>query len=263
MGVRPGSHIRNPQRARVSTQVSSWLNFNPLSLRPDLWLDAADVFTITESGGDVSQWNDKSGNGYNFVQATGASQPKTGTRTQNGFNVIDFDGSNDFMTGGDILDLLSGGFTMFVVSKLDAAANLKGIAGKARFGNVSGRYTFIYNPNSFQTIFEDTANRVISNAPSPLTNSYAWTIRLIRNFEMRLWRDGRSVGTATPVGTTSYDIADIWMIGAYQSNVGSTPPTSNSYFDGFIGEIIFFLRDLTDFEVAQVNDYLRQKWRIY
>ena len=42
-------------------------------------MDGADSTTITIATG-VSQWNDKSGNAYNFTQATGASQP---TRTGN------------------------------------------------------------------------------------------------------------------------------------------------------------------------------------
>lgn len=73
--------------------VSSWLNFTPLSLEPELWLDASDISTITESSGSVSQWNDKSGKGRNLVQATGASQPTTGSATQNGLNVLSFSSS--------------------------------------------------------------------------------------------------------------------------------------------------------------------------
>lgn len=67
--------------------------FTPLSLAPVLWLDAADTSTITSSSGAVSQWNDKSGNGYNVTQSTGAAQPGTGSVTQNGLNVLTFDGS--------------------------------------------------------------------------------------------------------------------------------------------------------------------------
>jgi hypothetical protein len=47
-----------------------------------LWLDAADSSTITIATG-VSQWNDKSGNGYNFTQSTTTLQP---TRTGNYLN---------------------------------------------------------------------------------------------------------------------------------------------------------------------------------
>ena len=55
----------------------------PLSISGcQLWMDGADSTTITIATG-VSQWNDKSGNAYNFTQATGALQP---TRTGNYLN---------------------------------------------------------------------------------------------------------------------------------------------------------------------------------
>lgn len=63
-----------------------------------VWLDAADLSTITESGGDVSQWNNKGTLG-NFTQATAASQPTTGVGTLNGLNVINF--ASDFMISAD------------------------------------------------------------------------------------------------------------------------------------------------------------------
>ena len=78
--------------------------FSPLDLSPTLWLDASDETTITESGGAVSQWDDKSGNDNDLTQATSAKQPTSGTRTLNGLNVLDFDGSDDAMfaaTAGD------------------------------------------------------------------------------------------------------------------------------------------------------------------
>jgi len=68
----------------------------PASLNPDLWLDASDASTITESGGSVSQWDNK-GTLENFTQATSADQPTTGVTTQNGLNVIDFAG--DYLSG--------------------------------------------------------------------------------------------------------------------------------------------------------------------
>lgn len=70
----------------------------PVVLNSQLWLDAADLTTITESGGDVSQWDNK-GTLSNFTQATAASQPTTGVGTLNGLNVINF--ASDFMTGAN------------------------------------------------------------------------------------------------------------------------------------------------------------------
>lgn len=47
--------------------------FNPIDLNPLFWFDAS--YGVTESGGLVSQWEDKSGNGHDVYQATGSRQP--------------------------------------------------------------------------------------------------------------------------------------------------------------------------------------------
>jgi hypothetical protein len=74
--------------------------FSPLDLSPALWLDAADTSTITESSGSVSQWTNKGSLG-NVTQGTGANQPTTGSATQNGLNVLTFDGG-DRLAGGTV-----------------------------------------------------------------------------------------------------------------------------------------------------------------
>ena len=40
-----------------------------------LWLDAADTSSMTMNGSTVSQWNDKSGRGFNMTQPTAGNQP--------------------------------------------------------------------------------------------------------------------------------------------------------------------------------------------
>jgi len=84
---------RNRYRSRYRGSAASGGSppFTPASI-PNLlaWYDAADAGTIIQTAGSVSQWNDKSGNAYNVTQGTGASQPTTGTRTQNSLNVLDF-----------------------------------------------------------------------------------------------------------------------------------------------------------------------------
>ena len=66
--------------------------WTPALVRPALWLDAADLSTISVATG-VSEWRDKSGNGRHFTQGTGGTQP---TFTANGLNsipVLSFNGS--------------------------------------------------------------------------------------------------------------------------------------------------------------------------
>jgi len=59
------------------------------------WYDASDATTITASSGRVSEWRDKSDNGYHVAQGTAAERPTTSTRTIGGLNVIDFNQANN------------------------------------------------------------------------------------------------------------------------------------------------------------------------
>jgi hypothetical protein len=49
--------------------------WSPSEITTAAWFDAADTSTITESGGLVSAWGDKSGNDNHAVQSSGSLQP--------------------------------------------------------------------------------------------------------------------------------------------------------------------------------------------
>ena len=53
-----------------------------------LWLDASDTSTITSSSGNVTQWNDKSGGGYNFTQSNTTYTPVVASSALNGRSVM-------------------------------------------------------------------------------------------------------------------------------------------------------------------------------
>jgi len=81
----------------VLAKTFSWNEtvWNPSMISTALWLDAADGSTITTSGSEVTQINDKSGNARNFTSAS-ATRPSTGLATQGGKNVLSFNA--DFLT---------------------------------------------------------------------------------------------------------------------------------------------------------------------
>ena len=65
-------------------------DWTPAEITTALWLDAADETTVALNGSNVSQWNDKSGNVINAVQATAANQPEYVAAALNGLHAIDF-----------------------------------------------------------------------------------------------------------------------------------------------------------------------------
>jgi hypothetical protein len=143
--------LSDPERISVETYLSNKWAISvetPLNLSPLLWLDASDEDTIVSSGGSVSQWNDKSGNGNNATQGTGSAQPATGSTTQNGLNVLDFDGGDELMLPSGVYTIPTGSNTIFVVSKLAAeAGQIDVILGMGEVG-VDNKYFLLYNPTA-------------------------------------------------------------------------------------------------------------------
>ena len=272
---------RDPRNPKVSTSVSSWLNFNPLSLSPALWLDAADTATITESSGAVSQWDDKSGNGFNVVQATGLNQPTTGTRTLKGLNVIDFDGTNDFMASAfDITQLTSAkALTVVIVASFDVtnSARILATAGRGtntwdlgsgfQFGqNASGEITTFIGIGtglatvaSFRSLLVETADtspKIYALTASASPAVYGTFVN-------------GADGANTVVGGGTMTVANFLsassgnhrvLVGARTS---SNPTPVGNFLDGYVAEFLLFDRSLTTGERSTLRDYLNAKWGVY
>jgi len=89
---------------RAALLGAAGASFSPLDISGlQLWLDASDETTITESSGAVSQWDDKSGNANHVSQGVAAGQPTTGTATLNGLNVIRQDGGDALLSSNAFL----------------------------------------------------------------------------------------------------------------------------------------------------------------
>jgi hypothetical protein len=70
--VRNGLGVGLRSYATLGSKLPNW---TPAVLSTALWLDAADASTVTLNNLTASQWNDKSGNARNVLQATAANQP--------------------------------------------------------------------------------------------------------------------------------------------------------------------------------------------
>jgi hypothetical protein len=92
--------IQKPTGAKLNlAKTFTWNEtvWNPSMISTALWLDANDASTITQSGGTVSQWNDKSGNGRNVTQAVDSRRPAYNSTGFNSRPTLTFDGSTDFL----------------------------------------------------------------------------------------------------------------------------------------------------------------------
>ena len=230
--------------AGAVTAVSS-----PLDIAtPALWLDASDAASITESGGLVSQWSDKSGNNRHAT-ASSTARPTTGTRTVGGRNALDFNGTaNSMATGGSAFPTAAT-HTVFLVYQLDSASQSRTsvlltaatigdqeirVAG---FGSTAVQYVF---NNNLGTTMASTA---IGLGPIVFSAREATASM-------------RSAGAGV-VSTTSGS-AFAWSSGSML--IGSR--TAGNYVDGLLCEVIIYPTTLTDSQTASVEAYLAAKWGI-
>jgi hypothetical protein len=226
--------------ATVSTNIGS-APFSPLDLSPVLWLDASDTSTITEVGGAVSQWDDKSGNGNNVTQGTAAAQPTSGTRTLNGLNVLDF---TDDLLLGPVPTASVDNFTLVAVFHPDAITDLR-----APVHNDNG-YGIAHSASSLKLGWLQAGGGWRASSLDATTDPQIVVLR-------------RTSGTAS-MRYNGTDVAGV---------IGSTPnvPTVGfkvgthagaSYWDGTIAEIVFIDGVLSANELSDLESYLADKWGI-
>lgn len=72
-----------------AVSLSGSIPWTPAHISTTGWYDAADATTLTASSGEVSQWQDKSGNSLHLIQGNAAYRPTTGSLI-NGRNALDF-----------------------------------------------------------------------------------------------------------------------------------------------------------------------------
>lgn len=210
-----------------------------------LWLDASDLSTITESGGSVSQWSDKSESMDHLVQASGSLQPVTGAETLNGRNVLTFAGAEqlDFTTGRTF----SGGATFFIVHEPDSTS-AGGLVGSKVYA-ASQKLMILAS-----TYFTRLINGGTSTSSVLVANTSPAILTYRRNTEdlADLFVNGGDLNRLFSDVAQSGDI--VW------SRVGNTSLTQ--YYSGKIAEIIMFDRELSNDEINSVGQYLSNKWGI-
>lgn len=210
------------------------------------WWDASDAATITASGGDVSQWDDKSASGLDVVQA-GSNKPRTGDATQNGLNVLSF-ASGDWLKVTPGTPICGSAFSIFVVFRKTGTANTyecfpvtltAGTASRPFDGWDGNRYVFDWTFTGALDISTQTAWTQVSAVAVRTGNTYV---------ERKDGAEIFSTSGSGAGGTTSQVIT----IGSRDDGV--------TLLTGDVAEILVYDVELTGTDLASVENYLRAKW---
>ena len=204
------------------------------------WWDASDAATITQSGGYVSAWGDKSPSARALTQATSTAQPLTGTRTLNGLNVLDFDGG-DWLVNTTLLATVQP-FTVATVSQFDAT---------------TGTGAFVAYNNGAHTPYAGTDGIWKSSAGTFLTTGVAANTSphvhayIFNGASTQLRIDGAQVALGN-AGTN----------GTGATVAGAVTTAGGSPLNGALGECLIASGALSGADLANLETYLKTKWGI-
>ena len=218
--------------------------FDVNDLSPALWLDAADASTITETGGKVSQWDDKSGNGHHATQVNASAKFSTGTRTLNGLNVLNGDG-NDLMSGS--IDYgTSGEFSVFMVAVID---NINNVYDGIFANSGSNNWQFSAgNTSQFNGSIDELGKTSLNLTGGPFPGPSIYNAEFDNGVKTG-WIDGTDRGSISGgnniTGTQTYRL--------FSNDGGNNMP------DGAIAEYLI-VNDVSVDTRQKIEGYLAHKW---
>lgn len=202
--------------------------------------DASNLASITASAGQVSAWTDQSGNARNFSQGTAASRPLTGTRTLNGLNVLDFDGTNDYMLTATWSRPPP--WTIFAVAANDDGGD--GVQQRLLDNTATGGSPQIQK----STLVSASAGISLNDGTcDTLPHLYTFVANSTASkFRVDLVEVVGDAGSNTPPGGTRICC-----------NAQASP---QQFWDGYVAEVLWYSGALSVSDVSTVETYLRRKW---
>lgn len=229
---------------------------------PATLYDATSGGSLVGSGAAIARAEDVSGNARHMTQSSSTLRPLRIVAAQRGLDAARFDGSNDYMTAGDVADIGLGQLEMSLVFKRTGGGSLVGYFGKTQAGNAGGRWALLKETND-EALLEMNVSAsgnttvALSSAPTTWQVLHGRSPRDASSQAQTLVR--RNSGTEsgatayTADTTTNYNTAHSVFLGAYQ-DVGGITPFAGSYLPGDVGEA-------AKWSVAMTNG-ARRRWEL-
>ncbi len=246
--------------------------FSPLSITGlQVWLDASDAATITTSGGQITQWTDKSANALAFREDEYTpARPQAPSVTKNGLDVVSspIGGDRRLTWKGAAASIPLSPYTAFVVGRYPTGGHPYGIAVAAinadsgAQSSQSPNTDFLvrntdYNPDRAWA----SCRGVYLNDANVLAPVDTWCIWRVQSNGSTLVADVNG-GAAGSVAASSPDNAKNIRVLAGFGAAGFPWNTLNgAYMD--IAEILIYNADLDSTDLTAVRNYLNAKWAVY
>jgi hypothetical protein len=208
-----------------------------------VWFDASVSSSVTLNGGNVSQWNDLSGNGRHATQATAGSQPSYSTAALNGKNVVVAqDSSRVLKTAAFQAGLPQ---TVFVVAS--TSGQNQGIFQRGTVNSIHA----LWRSTTFIARRGGSSDATFTASDGYKVFTCVFAINLSRVFV------GSTQGTDNTTDVTS-------TIGASTDNRTLALFNLDSILGmvGGIAEFIYYNANLSASDQDKVRSYLSKKWNV-
>lgn len=216
-------------------------------------LDAGNALSYPGTG---NRWNDLSGSNYGTL----LNGPTF--NAGNGGSIV-FDGIDDVVSFGNILNMGLDSWTVSCWVKFDGGSGLMGIIGKTSYRPNAGRYAIYIDNNNLVAFCQPAAGNMIVSTPiAPYldNNFHNIVLTINRSSMMYFYVDGISVGTPYNVSSTNSAnpiSSDNFYIGSYGSSDGQSPLY---FFKGSIGQALIYNRALAASEVTTNFNVLKTRF---
>ena len=243
----------------ASAQESSF--FTPTMISSlALWFDASDPATITQSGGLISEWRDKSSNAYSVIQGTVGNRPTYATNLLNGLPGVQLSVTTYLYQVGSSMPNFSSSpaTTVYMVAKNGSSMPNWNIINTMWFTGISGatqryHYSFGYLTTNGITLFAKGAAVVNPSSYVVPLNSNAiigFSSSATSNF---LFYNGSNTAYASSGALPSANNTTWFLFGDART---STPPVTDENIYEYVG----FNTVLTTAQQQLVEGYLATKW---
>jgi hypothetical protein len=237
----------HPYRWDQSEFPNSRKIWTPAEMTTFRWHDAYDEDTITDTAGDVSQWDDKSGNSAHLKQTIGGDQPTTGTGQINNLNAIDFNGTADWFRYDSLWSMLDKQM-FFVCESRDTTTD---------FQMFFSQFT-----NNIYLCTAKTTGLLRYGGGAQRYPTWVSTLGMVDDTPALVWWQ-TGTGSNTLQGGVNGTIEDSTYTddGDGTTDLDSVGARygSQNYWNGYMGEIIV-TGILTTAERQKVEGYLAHKW---
>jgi hypothetical protein len=207
-------------------------------------------------GASISTATDLSGNSRHFTQSTTAAKPtwKTGA-TSSGMASILFDGGDDWMTAGDVLDLGLNSRTIFIALKRNSGN--AGLLCKSLAASAGGRWAAFIESGAANTLWTSGGTVYSSSGSDTDTGWQLLTCVLNRASGTLIRKNGVQIASnasAESVGNqqTTYAL----LLGAYNNGTDGLTPVAGFYLNGEIAAVGVCNSALSTGTIEDVEDAL-------